>query len=382
MEALKDPEWIVRREAAQALGEFRPFAAKSAPSLLEALKDENVEVRRAALLALGRHGRESPEITAALQKFTEDEDQLSRTYAGLALALTGGPKKSSILVLTKALELENEVAGKAAARLLGEIGREFPDDVLPGVLETLAHEQSSTVAHSLRVLRYMREQAASALPKLEAIYDKGDTKTRMAVLNALETVDAEGDHAMPILKKALSDKRATLRREALMGILRYKKKQDLYLKELLASLKDTDGNNKLLTLGILRGMNSKSPEAVPALIAATKDENTRVRSFAVSVLAAYTPPLDEILPVLEQCLKDKEPVVRRVTSTALARLGLHQSDAVAPVLMKALDAESNPNVKRSIMTALKVLQRKGEPSNAGASDILEEREAAPPIESR
>lgn len=65
---LKGEEWIVRREAAEALGVIGDKSA--VPALIEALKDDrDYSVRRAAVTALGCIGDRSvvPALIAALK---------------------------------------------------------------------------------------------------------------------------------------------------------------------------------------------------------------------------------------------------------------------------------------------------------------------------
>ncbi len=329
------------------------------------------------MLALGRLGKPSPQVVSALERFENDPDKLTSTYAGLALALVGKPRKSAVPQLLSILDLDHEAAAKAAAQLLGETGRIKPDVVIPGLVEKLTSDKKSTVNYALAAFRFMREHGASALPQLEAVYEKGDRQTRVAVLDAIATMDKSGEHALPILKEAIRDKDSTIRREALMGFLRYKSRHKEFTGELLMALKDDDINNKTLAMGIVRGLNPKPPEALPVLISLTEDPNPRVRSLVMHVISAQKAPFTATIKAFERGLKDKEPQVRQATASALMRVGLTQEEMVAPVLLKALDTETDPKVKRAIITALKVLQREGNQNDGHASKVNSKKDGAP-----
>ena len=345
--------------------------------MIALLNDKSVEVRRSAMLALGRLGRPSPEVVSALEKFENDPDKLTSTYADLALALVGKPRKGAVTRLFAILDLDHETAAKAAAQLLGETGRIKPELVIPGLVEKLSSDKKSTVKYALAAFRFMREHGASALPELEAVYKKGDRQTRLAVLSAIATMDKSGEHALPILKEAVRDKDSSIRREALMGFLRYKSRHKEFTDELLLALKDDDINNKMLAMGIVRGLNPKPPEALPVLISLTEDPSARVRSLVMHVISAQKAPFSITKKAFERGLKDKEAQVRRATASALMRVGFTQEETVAPVLVKALDTETDPKVKRAIITALKVLQRQSNQNDGHASKVNGKKDGVP-----
>lgn len=86
--ALKDTEWQVRLQAAEALGELR--AEKAVDSLLAARKDENANMRWTAVWALGEIGGES--VLQALISSLEDESEDVRSAALRVLQQSDDPR--------------------------------------------------------------------------------------------------------------------------------------------------------------------------------------------------------------------------------------------------------------------------------------------------
>jgi HEAT repeat protein len=84
----KDPN--MRYWAAESLGNFGPPAREAVPDLIEALKDPEPMVRMGAAYALGEIGP-TPEAVATLKQALKDPDQKVRE--GAAYALRKKPRK-------------------------------------------------------------------------------------------------------------------------------------------------------------------------------------------------------------------------------------------------------------------------------------------------
>jgi HEAT repeat protein len=90
VEALSNPNQLVRQNAALALGEIGPEAKSAVPALTTALSDSTWEVRRAAAVSLGKLGPEAKSATAALEKLTADRNSLVQKAAREALRQVKG----------------------------------------------------------------------------------------------------------------------------------------------------------------------------------------------------------------------------------------------------------------------------------------------------
>ena len=111
----------------------------------------------------------------------------------------------------------------------------------------------------------------------------------MEILDTLAAIDSEGDQALPLLVKALKAPEPMVRKEALMGVMRYRSKADLFLEPLTESMKEGDLENRLLAIGIVRGLGQQGLKSMPTLEALTEDPNVRIRIAAVSALATFRP---------------------------------------------------------------------------------------------
>jgi len=86
LQALKDPNAKVRKQAAFKLGNVGPADSAVLPALLEALRDADASVRSEAILALIKFGPQAKEAIPLLTDLQQrDRDTRVRTYAAKAL---------------------------------------------------------------------------------------------------------------------------------------------------------------------------------------------------------------------------------------------------------------------------------------------------------
>jgi HEAT repeat protein len=93
IEALKSPDWKVRRSAADALAGIGPDAADAVPALSETMKDLNAWVREGAAGALGKIGPAAKPALGLLVEAAGDKDEFLRE--GVMTALTAICKDSN-----------------------------------------------------------------------------------------------------------------------------------------------------------------------------------------------------------------------------------------------------------------------------------------------
>jgi HEAT repeat protein len=319
---------------------------------MERLSDDKVEVRRSSIQSLGRLGKGAHNVEEALQKFFDDPDTLTKLNATIALASVGRAEDTVIPTLLTAIGNKDEGTAKAAGRVLSDLAIDKPDKVLPGLMESLDQNEEPTVINTLKVLRQMKTAAAPAVQKISALYDKSNSQVRMEILDTLAGIDTEGDQALPLLVKALKAPEPMVRKEALMGVMRYRSKADLFVEPLTESMKEGDLENRLLAIGIVRGLGQRGLKSIPTLEALTEDPNVRVRIAAVSALATFRPVPEEVLEKLSRTLKDSDTGVKMATVGALRQIGYVYPDKVTELLQSALQVEKNEQARRSMASAL------------------------------
>ena len=125
-QALKDPNCIVRAEAAGLLGRFTTDRRKHAELLVAALDDFWHPVRRRAAESLGRLGVSSPSIAKRLLAAMDDENRVVRFSAAEALAKLDRKKwaRATTEFFITQLRGDSFEACSAAARAIGRIGPE------------------------------------------------------------------------------------------------------------------------------------------------------------------------------------------------------------------------------------------------------------------
>lgn len=340
------------------MGFFDQESGRIVPILLDQTTSDAEEVRQQALLSLGRLGRGMPAAEEVVRKYEKDQDPVTRQCAVVALAGLGKRDEVSIPILFDAAGSKDEGLMKAANQALSELGKEKPDKVLPGLLERLESSDQNLLVSSIKVLRLMKSNASPALPRLVAMYDSVPPKNRIHVIEAVTALDGDGRQAVLVLTKALDEPEARERREALLGLMKYRARPELIVQPLIKAISDKDNSNKLLALGMIKGLGKQALDALPALIMLTEDPETDVRSSAVTALGAIQPPAPEIVPVLKRTVSDNVLRVRLASVAALERVAYAFPDEVLEILRGARDSEKNERAKTRIVTALQFVNQK------------------------
>jgi HEAT repeat protein len=298
LEALKDPDPVVRWCAASALGQLRSESAL--PALLEALKDPEASVRLRAASALGQLRPESalPPLLEALK------------------------------------HPDAHVRGRAA----GALGELRPESALPPLLEAMKDPAAFVRGSATDALGQLRSNSALQ-PLLEAMKDP-DAFVRWSAAGALGQL--RSDSALQPLLEALKDPDPVVRWFAAdaLGHLR----SDSALQPLLEALKDPGISVRVSAASALGQLRSDS--ALPPLLEALRDPHAYVRVTAAHALGQLRPE-SAVQPLLE-AMKDPEAYVRRRAADALGQL---RPEAALQPLLEALK-DPDADVRRSAADAL------------------------------
>jgi len=358
LEALNDSDWRVRRAAAEALGTFSRHGERTVPGLLDLLHDPNSEVRCSAAIGLGKLGREPSKVVRALIELGSNADPGTKLSVTIALALLGKVEDDRIPLLIDATGSPDDSVADASATALRRLVVKNPEKLLSGVLDAIKEADEAQLQRLLLVLRSMGPFAYSALPQLEPFYDNLSLQGRLELLSAFAAIDKEGDRAVPLLKRGLKDPEPEVRREALLGFLRYRGKSDLFLGALTEALDDRSSKNKLIVLRILRGISTKASEAVPKVVTTTRDPDPKVRTEALRTLTALAKPDAEMVRIGQERLSDQDQGVQCAAVQTLRKVGMQEPDMVVPLLEDALETEKQGRIRECIGSALRVIARK------------------------
>ncbi|MCA2896110.1 MULTISPECIES: HEAT repeat domain-containing protein [unclassified Microcystis] len=391
-QALKDSDWGVRWNAAEALGNIGSEAA--IPGLLKALEHSDDDVRMRAALALSKIGSET--AIAELLKALEHSDDDVRMRAALALSKIGS--ETAIAELLKALKDSDWYVRSHAALALGKIGSET---AITGLLKALKDSNSIVRMYAAKALgKIGTETAIQEL--LKALEDSDDWSVRRNAAFALAEIGTET--AIPELLKALEDSNKDVRikaaealgkigsETAIAGLLKALEDSYSYVRwkaaealgnigsetaipELLKALEHSDDDdrwNAAEALGkigsetaiaeLLKALehsdedvrgnaalalgNIGSETAITGLLKALEESNKDVRwkaAFALGKIGSET-----AIAGLLKALKDSDSLVRMYAAEALGKIG---SETAIPGLLKALEY-SNKDVRRKAAEAL------------------------------
>src|SRR5574341_1006772 len=185
IDLLKDPDWVVRREAAITLGEMGD--ERCAEPLCRALYDGDWQVREVAIDALGQVG--SPAVDKLI-KLLRDWDV--RRYALAALG-----KIRDERVLDPLMQyLRNEEFKDHAANALVELGQ----PAVPRLIEALKDKDENVRKQAVVALGRIKQ--AEAIDPLIAMLADKDWYTRLTAAAALEAIgDERGREAIKPLMK-------------------------------------------------------------------------------------------------------------------------------------------------------------------------------------
>jgi HEAT repeat protein len=335
--ALKqDPNPRVRMQAAEALGEIRD--PKSVDPLIQALRDENWEVRRNAKEALGKMGVPAVE---PLIRALKDENKGVRGKAAEALGNIGDPRAVEPLIQT--LKEDSDPDGYVhicTIRALGKIGdRRAVEPIIQQFNERTTLWWKSEWAEIQKWTKTKRMREKIAEPMRHALETVIRRNVQVSVAYALgEIGDAKA--VEPLIQK-LGDPLQDIQKAAEEALAKIGKPA---VDPLIKTLKDA---NMLRRAGAARAIGHiRDERAVQPLIQALRDKNLGVQWNATEALGKMG--VSAVEPLI-QALRDENYDVRAGAAWALGEI--RDRRAVEP-LLRALEDEDR-RVQRKAGEALK-----------------------------
>src|SRR5262249_41812088 len=209
VDALRDPEGRVRGKAARALGGVGEAARHALPQLIELLADDEEEDGARAEIAeavaeLGGAREAAPVLLRLLQ---DGADEV-REAAGAALEKADLSGLGVEGQLRGCLGDESPVVRTWACWSLWRLTKEA-GELLPLLLAAMRDERARLDA--ARLLCWMKEQAATALPRLLALRDDPNWGVRLQAVRATIHIPCCDEGALPVLEALRDDPHEVVR---------------------------------------------------------------------------------------------------------------------------------------------------------------------------
>jgi HEAT repeat protein len=292
-DALGDPEPLVRRDAATALGRLGP-AADATPRLLAALGDPDQDVRAAAAGALGETRPDDPAALTALLKATGDSDTVVRVAAIMAVGRYGDRAHAAVPALIDVLRQGDTNRGsphEAAVLALKAVGPAS----LPALSEALGRADARTRLGALKALELFGPAAGSAARDVERRLADEDPLVALEAVQCLWAIERKPDRAVPAARAYLATKEANPRRR---------------------------GQIRAKAIYVLGEVGPAARSAAGDLLAILKEEpETHLRVHAARALGKMGPDPEIVQGLQAAARADRDPEVCQVANEALKKLG-------------------------------------------------------------
>lgn len=311
---LKDPEALVRSEAAAALPTVGIETKDGVKALTAVLKHEDAKIRAAA--AAGAKGvRPISDIVPALGDALLDADADVRLGAATTLTFARTEAVAALKLLITALNDENPRVGTAAASALGTIG--------PG--------------------------AGPAIPALADVVANPKSPIRSAAVTAIGMIRLEPDVAVPTLIGALANDET--RPNVYYALLAYGPQAKDALPAILAFSRDAKGSVLPAALAAVSSIEPEGHHFFSLLFAALHDPNPYVRSSSLNYFSREGGGLAEALPALVVLFKVDGNLRNRIAH-AFGNMGA-EAKPVVPMLLELIgDVETPPQLRRTLVSAV------------------------------
>ncbi len=355
--AIKDQEAIVRAKAAGALAIVNADAKTSVTTLTDLLNDPNVSVRTAVVRSLAGISRKADVLPSVLLAL-KDKDGGVRAATVQALGAVGIQREEVVSAIIDSLRDSDPVVQSAAADELGNrlrgnsSGPNTAKNVVPVLVELAGDKSYPSRSAVVRAIGQISPDATIAVPVLTECLK--DPDAQQAAVAALLQYGMQAKAAIPNLrelaktaKTAKSDSAGSL---AVVGLVRI----DPDSEETWTAFKGCSANDRqAVTRGLLRiDREAKDKSTLKAILVLLQDPDVKVRAASVELLARKFDPdaQSTVLPLLLTMLKNKEARAGDLAE-ALGPMKALAKEAV-PDLLKAFAVEKDEEESERILYAL------------------------------
>jgi HEAT repeat protein/S1-C subfamily serine protease/DNA-directed RNA polymerase subunit RPC12/RpoP len=347
-----------RRYAAAALGLMGPEARSAITTLVEAVRDPEGLVRQAAARSLGKMGTDAKDaVFPALQTALQDTDRTVRTAAAESLGTCGRFGSGDVNVLQGLLEHQDAEARAQAARCLGQVGAPAKA-ALPNLLRACKDPDGTVRSAALDGALSVTTDKAAQLPLLkEALTDTETTVRRVAVAR-LARLGADAKPASSALVAVLKDGDKEVRKSAIAALAKI---GPSVAKEAVPALADLLRDSEVDVLSEAAGalaVLGPDPKAtaVAGLVELLGHEEAGVRTKATQALVKIG---KQAVPALITALNDERDAKKREqAAVTLGDIG-HDARAAIQILRLRANNDAAAPVRAKATEALRKVQPPG-----------------------
>jgi HEAT repeat protein len=350
---LRDPDPAVRVKASETLLEMAaeswrrrlrgnpgPRPGHAVPALVEALKDENVRVRRNAVEAIGLIGDRPKLAVPALIRAMEDkgvvgnENATSVSHSAvIALRHFGVEAREAVSALLKYARSNDHSLKGLSIGTLGSIGAER-EKVVPLLLDILKDNREMKLWGVAAVALAEFNPSPGAVVVLKEAFEKVGVQDPTAhrviqdhILCAMKDLGnretdprTRRDVVAPFLLKVAKDRNRNeaLRSNAVRYIGELRPPAEHVAKELVACVLSEEYLG--LAGHIDKALVKLGPDAVGPLLGALDHPKTSLRAWGAGLLGRIGPMAGPALPKLRQLTKERDPIVTNRSVFAIQQI--------------------------------------------------------------
>jgi HEAT repeat protein len=321
VEALKDPEAAIRRDAIWSVVNIQGDEKLIRPALDQAFVDPDAQVRAQATVGLGAIGFRAID---QLEKALQDKAVNVRLEAIKGLARLNSTFTRALPAIRPALKDEN-----AAVRLIAVGGlKKFGEDAVPLLIEAFKDDNDDVWKLAKKVLLEIEVPDDVLLRQMLQALEDRDKFVRQGVVYVMARFGAKG---VAPLAKAMRDSDPGVQARAADALDDIARRDPDLVRPEIAALAEAATNtsndklrrNALMALTTIHGFTDReyqtSPaKAVPGLIDMLDDPNKRWG--AIKTLEAIGPTAKDAIPALSKLATDSDLNVSTAASAALRRI--------------------------------------------------------------
>lgn len=357
---LSDKEFTVRLQSAQALGTMGADANLAFGALFGALKDSEAVVRRAAADALGNVPPHKGDLAMLCQACKDAGEPMEvRLQAVRSLALLGPEAKSAVPILAERLKDADDNLSQSAFKAIVAVGVEGKD--MPLLVNGLKSSSAEIRKLSAEALVRLGPQAKPAVPALIDCVRSSDKALRASAAKALAAIGPDAKQALPAVLNAMKDGEQAQGLDFLAAFLKLGGDTKDASGILVSVLKNGAGEDRKKAIQVAGTLGANGRFAVNELLVALDDDT--VRADAVQALVAIVKPSAKATKdgltksICQSMTKSTNAKTRMACIEAISEIG-HINQPVAYALNIVYQRDPVEENRQAAMQAIQRFQGK------------------------